>query len=284
MADDLLDRAFDRQPPGPASAPVRPYLVCGTPRSGTTLLCEGLRATGRLGVPTEYFNIGASIVPLGRRWASPTVEAYVRDLYRFRTSEEGVFGTKLHWQQVEEMRDDLGLGRLAGEDLGSPQRERVMLETLFPGARHVHVQRNDRDRQAVSYWLAEHTRQWSVHHGEEPPASDLPVYDYRAIDALRGRIDHGEASWARYFTETGVEPLRVAYEDLCESYCDEIARVGRALGIAIALDQVIPSQLKRQANGYSEEILERYRAERGPSACEGHPGDDCGGSPSRTSW
>jgi LPS sulfotransferase NodH len=31
------------------------YLVCATPRSGSTLLCESLKATGRAGRPEEYF-------------------------------------------------------------------------------------------------------------------------------------------------------------------------------------------------------------------------------------
>src|SRR5215207_8545306 len=33
----------------------RSYLVCATPRSGSTLLCEALKSTGVAGVPAEYF-------------------------------------------------------------------------------------------------------------------------------------------------------------------------------------------------------------------------------------
>ncbi|MGZ4331338.1 MAG: Stf0 family sulfotransferase, partial [Solirubrobacteraceae bacterium] len=39
------------------SKPVKAYLVCATPRSGSTLLCEMLRETGRAGVPLEHFEI-----------------------------------------------------------------------------------------------------------------------------------------------------------------------------------------------------------------------------------
>src|SRR6266576_2724987 len=38
-----------------AVKPTRCYLVCATPRSGSTLLCEGLEATGVAGRPREYF-------------------------------------------------------------------------------------------------------------------------------------------------------------------------------------------------------------------------------------
>lgn len=33
----------------------RSYLICATPRSGTNLLCEVLRATGIAGQPDDYF-------------------------------------------------------------------------------------------------------------------------------------------------------------------------------------------------------------------------------------
>ena len=35
--------------------PTRSYLICATPRSGSTLLCEALTNTGVAGNPKEYF-------------------------------------------------------------------------------------------------------------------------------------------------------------------------------------------------------------------------------------
>src|ERR1700759_375295 len=37
--------------------PNRAYLVCATPRSGSTLLCELLRSTGVAGRPLEHFEV-----------------------------------------------------------------------------------------------------------------------------------------------------------------------------------------------------------------------------------
>src|SRR5687767_6906049 len=50
------------------------YLVCATPRSGSTLLCEALKATGVAGRPGEYFE---SVVATGR---PPRPEAYLEGL------------------------------------------------------------------------------------------------------------------------------------------------------------------------------------------------------------
>lgn len=259
MADDLLQAEFDRSPPGPPVPPRRSYLVCSTPRSGSTLLCEGLRATGALGTPTEYFNIEASVVPLRRRWGSASPEDFVRDLYRFRTSADGVFGAKLHWQQVEELRTDLGLDRAPNRGL---MPEHQVLDGLFPGARYLYVHRADDERQAVSYWLAERTRQWSVHHGEEPPPAPLPDYDFAGIDEIRRKIEHGDACWARYFADSGIHPLRVTYEELADAYADVVARVAGELGVALGPGDVAAPRLRRQANGYSKQILDRYRDDR----------------------
>src|SRR3954464_7122438 len=41
----------------PSMPPASPYLVCATPRSGSTLLCETLRATGVAGNPLEHFEV-----------------------------------------------------------------------------------------------------------------------------------------------------------------------------------------------------------------------------------
>ena len=35
--------------------PTRSYIVCATPRSGSTLVCKALRDTGVAGRPEEYF-------------------------------------------------------------------------------------------------------------------------------------------------------------------------------------------------------------------------------------
>src|SRR5438309_9224996 len=50
-AEDALPPAADRA----GASTTRSYLVCATPRSGSTLLCETLEATGVAGRPREYF-------------------------------------------------------------------------------------------------------------------------------------------------------------------------------------------------------------------------------------
>ena len=50
------------------------YLVCATPRSGSTLLCEALKGTGVAGRPEEYFE---AVLGTGR---TPRPEDYLEGL------------------------------------------------------------------------------------------------------------------------------------------------------------------------------------------------------------
>src|SRR3954453_1951322 len=114
-------------------SPVRPelsYLVCATPRSGSTLLCHLLDQTGMAGHPEEYFEAlqhsglprrpeeyfdrerHANIVerlafrempdertqrepnPL---WDPATYDRYLKWALEAGTTENGVFGAKLMW-------------------------------------------------------------------------------------------------------------------------------------------------------------------------------------------
>lgn len=258
MADDLLSPAFDRVPPGAPSPPPRCYLVCATPRSGSTLLTEGLRYTGALGVPAEYLNLRAMVTELSARWGSTDGESYVRDLYRFRSSKDGVLGVKLHWQHVQGMSADL---RLQGED----ESAGAMLERLFPGAVYVHVQREDRLRQSVSYWRAMLSQQWSVHVGEEPAPAEPLSLDVDAIEACRQIIDDGETAWAELFADRSIEPLRVSYEELATSYADTVRNLAVAMGADVAANPLAPPRLRRQADDRTDELLQQWVDQRSAS-------------------
>jgi LPS sulfotransferase NodH len=66
------------------------YIVCATPRSGSSLLDEALKNTGSMGVPDEYF------LPHNQRlwqnaWNTPTFSEYMAEVLRRGTSPNGIF-------------------------------------------------------------------------------------------------------------------------------------------------------------------------------------------------
>jgi trehalose 2-sulfotransferase len=186
----------------------RSYLVCATPRSGSTLVCQALKETGVAGRPEEYFealehsgrprrpdeyfagvedrSILAHLGERGRRWAddpeprSPLWSRTAYDRYlewamEQGTTDNGVFGAKLMWGYLG---DFVSLLRNIPEYRDLPLAE--LLPAVFPGLTFVRVVRANKVRQAVSLWKAIQTATWRQVGGEPaegiPEDPDVPPY------------------------------------------------------------------------------------------------------------
>ena len=200
---DLIGPDRDTRPARPETPPERSYIVCSTPRSGSGLLCRALAGAGVAGSPLEYFN------PLHRgrlveRWGcGPSLGGYVRALYALRTTPDGVFGAKLHWDQFVALRAEaLGLpGSEPGYELSAG-----FLERLLPGAVYVRIIRRDVNRQAVSLWFALHTGTWSVaaSGGDDDGGERARVpYSFDGIERCRRLIENAELHWDRFLRFNG---------------------------------------------------------------------------------
>lgn len=241
---DLVGAEHD-QPPGRFGLQ-RSYLVCSTPRSGSSLLCRGLSSTGVLGTPLEYFNPGCRQL-LSERWGcGEELDDYLAALHDRRTGPGGVFGAKVHWAQLDEPRQAAGL------DPGE------LLERLAPGARFVRIAREDRDAQAVSLWRALRSGIWSVASGDEL-AADAPAYDFEAIDECRRQVERGELAWDWLLAELGQRPVTVTYEELAVDHAATVRQVARALGAETV--EVGPPNTRRLADERSRELVDSFRDE-----------------------
>ena len=102
--------------PGPASAADRPdsYLICATPRTGSSLLCGLLESTGVAGHPESYFR-----QPDERMWAarwgiarasdgSFSYADYVQAALAAGRTDNGVFAARIMWGTLDEV-----IGKLA---------------------------------------------------------------------------------------------------------------------------------------------------------------------------
>ena len=153
----------------------RPYLVCASQRSGSTLLVESLAATGVAGRPGEFFQYFASssLSPQPREWFAGvddekivgalaitdpgTVDTRTADQWRADVPAQGltpsgVWGGKLMWNQTPLL---IARTRVASGSLRTALRWLLGTDPLF-----VHVHRDDLVAQAVSMWRAVQTRVW----------------------------------------------------------------------------------------------------------------------------
>ncbi|HEY0390293.1 MAG TPA: Stf0 family sulfotransferase [Solirubrobacterales bacterium] len=166
--------------------PQRSYIVCATPRSGSTLVCHALADTGVAGRPEEYFEalrhsgrprrpeeyflgvedqsirdhlgeraIGSEPPPRSPLWSRAAYDRYLEWAFETGTTPNGVFGAKLMWGYfgdfVSLLRNVPSYRDLALADL---------LPEVFPDLTFVRVIRANKLRQAVSLWKAVQTATW----------------------------------------------------------------------------------------------------------------------------
>jgi len=275
--------------------PMLSYLVCATPRSGSTLLCQELDKTGLAGHPQEYFEaLRRSGVPrrpheyfdperhpniverLAFRemfegapkpnplWHPDTYDQYLEWARDEGTTPNGVFGAKLMWGYLGDFAELLrGIDGMAGRSLPD------LLSRAFPGLRYVQITRRDKVRQAVSLWKAVQTQAWQLDAGASDDGDDgrvlEPVFSFRAINYLMRELTAHDASWDAYFLGLGYEPLKVTYEELADSTEGVVHSVLEHLGIAAPQDlQIGPPRLSVQADEVSElwvaRVLEHLEA------------------------
>jgi LPS sulfotransferase NodH len=261
------------------------YLVCATPRSGSTLLCKALEVTGCAGHPEEYFEAkretGAPARGSDYLWDAPGVDlqellgddpqppapdysslAGVGD-YRDHlactlergTTGNGVFGAKLMWGH---RADFLPLARTLPELTDLPERD--LLGALFPNLSYVWVRRGDTVRQAVSLWKAIQTQSWRSGQGGETARE--PVYHFEAIHHLRRVLERNDGAWGRWFEERRLRPLELSYERIARDPARAVDDVLDYVGID-AGDHPMPGPpTERQADAVSDEWVARYFRER----------------------
>ena len=215
------------------------YVVAATPRSGSTFLCNELWRTGALGAPMEYFSFHRVMIAMIKRLQVDTFREYQEELLRLRTSPNGVFGFKAHFDQWE-------FFRIAGE-FGRPVNLRFIL-----------IERRDIVAQAVSFSRALQTDRW----GSNMVERKAKAYDFdHILDAMR-ELHRQLEGWRGWFPEQRITPLRVTYESLVTNPTDVIA------GILSAFDKTAdPGQGKSApstapiADQTSREWIERFTKE-----------------------
>ena len=169
-------------------SPTSSYLICTTPRSGSTFLSEALASTGVAGRPEEYFQqladtgqprrpvdyLGEEIAAadLPEAFSAPEGDFRVELMFdprRFAsfgdyatwvigtaTTSNGVFGAKIMSVYVDGLAE--GLRHALGD--GAPGATHEVLAAALPRLRYIRLVRSDKVKQAVSLWRAIQTGAW----------------------------------------------------------------------------------------------------------------------------
>jgi LPS sulfotransferase NodH len=242
---DFLDGSFDLP-----AAPLRfRYLILSQPRTGSTMLCSALRQTGAAGVPMEYL----SEQPL-RQLPHPLTPAvladYLTGLDARRTTPNGVFGLKLHYDQFRTLF--IAEGKITEQGLGF----------LRSFSHFILISRRDKIAQAMSLFTAWQADRWS---STDAARQGQQNYEFRSADVpalLRDlhTVVLQEQAWRTICAVLGLKTVEVVYEALASSPRREVERVLAFLGIDAAYQPPQTVKLSRDSNG---EAKRRFLEELG---------------------
>lgn len=245
------------------------YIICTSPRSGSTLLTQLLRSSGVAGYPRTPFHkssvlewakmkeidLGPSTVERDR------VRAALRAARAVGRDAQGLFGTRLQRHSFRYFIDDLNA---AYPDCRSDV-ERI--EAAFGKTLFVHLTRADKLAQAVSVVRATQTGLWHMApDGREierlSPAAD-PVFDAKAIREELRQFEAYDRDWRAWFAEQGIAPLEIQYDALSADPIGVLRSVLKALNVDPSKADGVDIGVKKLADDLSADWMARYQAEEG---------------------
>lgn len=239
------------------------YFICGTPRTGSTLLCKLLDSSGVAGHPESFFR-REGMKSYTQEWRIPlstddsfNYADYVRAAIASGSTENGIFAVRVMYGTLAEMVDGLGdiYPELAGKDLD-------LLHRAFGRMRFVYLRRENVVRQAVSWLRAEQTNVWhkTINLNEQEPAEE-PHFDLFQLDELIHKIEAHNTAWQAWFAKFGIQPYSITYEQLDGDPLGVARSLLDFLGLEIPPGRKLLIENKRLADEISSQWVERYRAE-----------------------
>lgn len=239
------------------------YILCTSPRSGSTLLCRMLTMTGGAGQPRSLFD-GNDLTLWGDRvGVTPLIDqtAFARRIFCAAASRgrdgHSTFGLRLQRHSFP------FLSTILADAFPTVTGDLARLEFAFGPLRCLHLIRRDKLRQAASWVRARQTGLWHrASDGTElerlaPPAD--PWFDRDALDRAVAMFDAQDKAWEAWFDANGCVPLRVTYEALA---ADPHAALRKVL-IGLDLDPVcaehVTTPTARLADSLTEDWVARLR-------------------------
>ena len=240
-------------------------ILCASPRSGTTLFCDLLTATGVAGRPASYYRI-EDIAEWAERMGVPFGEsagferAYLDAVVRRGTGDTGTFALRLMWPSLADLMERLELVFPGLAD------DAARLKAAFGSSLFVHLSRGDKVAQAVSRLKAHQTGLW--HMGadgterERTAPPQAPIYDFERLAGFVAEAETADAEWNRWFARHGISPVRVKYEDVAADPRAALAEVLAALGRDPALAEGVVIRTAKMADAESRDWVAQFERER----------------------
>jgi trehalose 2-sulfotransferase len=245
------------------------YVICTSPRSGSTLLCKLLIACGIAGNPESYFHEPSleswlSGLALTSDPASPERKV-LAGIFKAAITEGSLdtvmFGLRLQRHSFDFFVEKL---RVLHPDL-SGDRER--LEAAFGRTCFIHLTRRDKVEQAVSYVKAHQTGLWhQAPDGTELERLSEPqtlTFDPDRIGACVAEMTADDQNWEHWFEAETIVPLKITYEIFSAQPVETLREVLHHLGLDGKAAEGVKPGVAKLADATSRDWVARFRSERG---------------------
>ncbi|MCB0208253.1 MAG: sulfotransferase [Anaerolineae bacterium] len=233
------------------------YIICTTPRSGSSLLCDILRATHLAGQPNEYFFHG-TYPQFFKQFEVSTFPDYLQKVLLTTSTPNGVFGAKFMTYYFFDFIERIQ--RLPAYQTNTHTTSEL-LARVFPNLKYIWLTRRDKVRQAVSYAKAIQTDVWHVYGNNPGPAQQAIQLREDVVKDLMHGITLQETAWQEYFSQSNITPLTLVYEDFNQSLEPTARLILNYLGVDIPKNWTIEDIKKgtRLANQDSDNFVQSYR-------------------------
>lgn len=245
------------------------YILCTSPRSGSTLMCRLLAQTGLAGRPGSHFHEPSLTAWRGYYGLAENPQIPARDdlaaIFRAAIAtgrgDGGVFGLRLQRHSAPFFFDQLAA---LHPDQSS---DRARIEAAFGRTAFLHLTRADKLEQAISYIIADQSGLWHRHADgaelERLSAPAAPAYDAERITRQIAIFERDEADWRRWFQREGIAPLTIGYDDLAADPRSALRAALQGIGFgaeaaAAAADRARPDTAKLSDNT-NREWAARFR-------------------------
>jgi LPS sulfotransferase NodH len=244
------------------------YIICTTPRSGSTLLCKLLASTGKAGHPDSFYHRPEFMCEWADEWGLPDTgtlsksdfnRAYLAAAMKAGDAGTGIFGLRLQQEYLGLLSQTLD--QIYPELPSDGDRfQRAFGKTLY-----LYLTREDKVAQAVSLVKAEQSGLWHLNaDGTELERLAAPQelhYDFGRIHREVVALEQDDHAWGNWFKQQDIAPLRIRYEALAENPAGTLIQICEAFEVEPPNVGNIEPAVAKLSDAKSLEWMRRFRAD-----------------------
>jgi trehalose 2-sulfotransferase len=232
--------------------------VCSTPRSGSSLLTDLLGSSQVMGgVRIEYFNPYVEHQIFKEEGPFPGWPDYLKHVMITGTTSNGVFGTKIHADNLVYLMYQLRRAFLDHATSDDFNLMRMVFPEVDRSRSFIYIWRQRVLEQAVSFVIAETTGAWN----DTTSVKREPVYDRSALIRAYWTLMEQHSAWQDWFARYSISPLPVQYEQLVSERQTVLAEVFRHTGVACPPGLDLSAIRRRQSTDLNARWVAQLKAD-----------------------